>query len=135
MRLHKCRIAALAGILPLPFDVGTEGPMAGLAADAALGHAGRVAVGREVIVFSHASVMATRAHLVPRHAAARPVTPLTRFTVLITEDVEPFLLTRVPREFGGLPAPALGGDEELPQRVHADDSVRREGFLGRLQAG
>src|SRR2546426_628708 len=90
---RQSQFAGKTGIaeLPLPLVVRLEGPVAGLAADAHLGHGRVVAVGCLVIVFPQPGVVTTGAHEIPVHAASRPMSPFARAPVLAAINIEPLV--------------------------------------------
>ena len=125
--LGQRRIIFCTAVPLLPFVVRLHRSVAGLAAHGALRHRGVEGVLRVVVVLAHAGVVAGRALGVPRHAAARPVAPFARLAVFGAIDIEPLGLLRVPCELERLQSSALGRDEELPQRIVADDALRDVG--------
>ncbi len=68
------------------------------------------------------------AHGVPVHALAGPVAPVSGLALVVAEDIEPLVLVRIIADIASLQAAAGRGDEELAQRVVADDAHHRKVF-------
>lgn len=98
------------------------------AADALLNPSGVKAVGGDVVIGFIAGHVALSAHGVPVHAATGPVAPFAGLSILLGEDVEPFAASGFVGELMGLPAPAGGGDERLPDRF-VTENHQRDGFV------
>src|ERR1044071_196250 len=108
-----CRGAFLRFSL-LPFDVRLERSMARFASNCRLSRSSVVAVGRFIVIFSHACVVASRAHAVPIHPTAGPVAPLAGLPIFSPIDVEPFVAARVVRSFKRLQPSIAKVHKKLP---------------------
>lgn len=110
-------------VLLLPLDVVFHRAVAGFAADREFRHRSLIRVGNRVVVFAKPCIVARGAHAVPVHAASRPMSPFAGASVLIAVDAEPALSNRIKSGVHRLKTPALMRNEELAERVVADDSA------------
>ena len=125
----ECGIALLARMRGLPLVVCLHRPVAGFTAHRHLRHRGFVAILGHIVVFAQARVVATRAHLIPHHAATGPVAPLARLAVFRAIDIEPITFVRIETGLHRLQTAATAIHEDLPQRIvtnHALHFVRRD---------
>lgn len=124
---RQCGIAFDAAMRLLPVVMRLHRPMTCLTAHGHLGHRRLVAIGRGIVIFSQASVVAGGAHLIPHHAASRPVPPFSGLAVFIAIDVEPVALMGIKACLHRLQASVAAIDEKLPQRIVADNTLH---FVG-----
>jgi len=129
VELAQCRVfVGSPGVLLSPVNVGLHRAVTRLAANAHLRHCRKVRVGRFVVIFSQARVVARGALGIPVHAAPGPVPPLAGLTILIAKDIEPLVLVGIMREIHGLQESPGEPDQILPDRCFADDTL----YLKRL---
>src|SRR5262245_19657142 len=109
--------------------------MAGFAANTGFRHRSAIHVGAQVVILSQSRIVTGGAHVVPRHAPTRPMSPLAGLAVLIPKHVKPIAAMRVESDFRGLPAPAFARDEKLFQGINAYDAFSSEHLVATVQSG
>src|SRR5580693_1964801 len=106
---------AAFSILILPIQMALHGAVTGLAPHSLFGHGGMIGVGRGIIIFVQPRVMTRGAHVVPVHAAPRPMSPLTGLAVFTTKGIKPFVTVGIIGSLQSLEPAAGKSDEELPE--------------------
>ena len=110
-------------ILLLPLDVVFHRAVAGFASDGEFGHRSFIGVGNGIVVFAKPCIVAGGAHAVPVHASSRPMSPFAGASVFLAVDAKPALVSGIKSGVHRLKTSAFVRNEELAERVVADNSA------------
>ena len=102
--------------------MGFHRAVAGFTTDGHFRHGGVIGVGGRIVVLAKPGVVAGGAGGIPVHALAGPRPPVAGVADFLAIDIEQIVFVRIVADVHRLQAVAGRGNEELAQRIVADDA-------------